>query len=211
MTVPGGADASALAGPGDRLIPLPAGRIASVVTYLEMRTPPTDPPLAAPPGWTLTPAPRPETAFYRDLFRRVGGPWLWYSRLCLDDGGLRRILDDPAVEVQVLRVGGRAEGFFELDRRSPPDVELAFFGVAPALIGRGAGRLLMSNALASAWRGGTDRVWVHTCTLDHPAALGFYCKSGFRPYAGAVEVSDDPRATGVLGADVAPQVPRFGD
>lgn len=205
MSLP--ADAESRLGGVDRLEALPPGRIASVVTYLDSRTPPAEPVPAAPAGWTLDHLPRPASDRYRHLFRRIGEPWLWYSRLRLDEAALRRILDDPAVEVRVLQIDGRDEGLVELDRRSPPDVELAFFGVAPSLIGRGAGRFLMGHALAAAWTGGTERVWVHTCTLDHPGALGFYRKMGFRPYARAVEVTDDPRCDGLLAPDAAPHAP----
>ena len=202
---------SPFAGTGDRLVPVPPGRIAAVVTYLECRAAPAAAPPELPAGWRLGGLPEPALDAYRRLFRRVGEPWLWYSRLRLDDAALRRILDDPAVELRVLTVDGRAEGLFELDRRAPPDVEIAFFGVTAPLIGRGAGRFLMAHALAAAWTGGTERVWVHTCTLDHPRALGFYCKMGFRPYAQAVEVTDDPRRGGPLPPDAAPHVPLLGD
>jgi hypothetical protein len=50
-------------------------------------------------------------------------------------------------------------------------------------------------------------VTVHTCTLDHPNALGFYLRSGFTPYARSVEIADDPRLHGVLPRSAAPHVP----
>jgi GNAT superfamily N-acetyltransferase len=84
---------------------------------------------------------------------------------------------------------------------------LSYVGLVPELTGKGHGGWLMGHALSLAWRKGIDRVWVHTCTLDHPAALGFYRKNGFVPFATAVETFADPRLAGILSADAAPHVP----
>jgi GNAT superfamily N-acetyltransferase len=102
---------------------------------------------------------------------------------------------------------GQEIGMLELDFRSPRQCEIAYFGLAPELNGRGEGRWLMGRALALAWRAGIERVWVHTCTLDSPRALGFYVAQGFRPYARAVETFTDPRLTGALPRTAAPQIP----
>jgi ribosomal protein S18 acetylase RimI-like enzyme len=75
------------------------------------------------------------------------------------------------------------------------------------LFGKGAGRALMSHGLTAAWRRKPERIWLHTCTADHPAALGFYQKFGFVPYKRAIEIADDPRLTGQLPRDCAPHVP----
>ncbi len=186
---------------------LPPGKIASVVTYLEMTEPP---PARRPPdvpGLALRRVERPDLAWYRDLFRRIGTDWLWFGRLVMPDEEVRAILGHPAVEVYALTRDGRDEGLLELDRREPPDIELAYFGVTPALTGQGAGRWLMHEALRLAWRHAPRRFWVHTCTLDHPGALPFYLRSGFRPYRRAVEVADDPRLIGLAPRDSAGWLP----
>ena len=64
--------------------------------------------------------------------------------------------------------------------------------------------------LALAWRPDLRRVHVHTCTLDHPAALPAYLKAGFRAYKRAFESFPDPRLTGLLPGDAAPQIPLIG-
>lgn len=185
---------------------LPPGRLATLVTYLEMSAPPPRPaPERA--DLTLHRWERPEAAAYRALFRRIGEPWLWFSRLLLEEGALASILHDPGVEVFLPVRNGEPIGLLELDFRSPGQCELAFFGLVPEAVGRGAGRWLMSRALEQAWRPGIERVWVHTCHFDHPEALGFYIRSGFRPYKLAIEVFDDPRLSGVLARDAAPRVP----
>jgi GNAT superfamily N-acetyltransferase len=185
---------------------LPAGKIASVVTYLKMSCPPAD---RAPEreGWVLRRRLAPDLDWYRALFRAVGQEWLWFSRLQLEDEVLHAIIHDPAVDVFSLEVEGKDRGLLELDRRHMPDIELAFIGVIPDFIGSGGGRFLLAHGLELAWSHSPRQVLVHTCTLDHPRALGLYMKAGFVPYKRALEVADDPRVDGTLTRDAAPQCP----
>ena len=183
---------------------LPAGKLAEVVTYLEMLAPPPPREVAA-RGFGLEPFSDLER--YLDLFRRVGGPWLWASRLVKPAGEVAAIIADPGVEVFALRHGGDDIGLLELDFREAGEAELAYFGVVPEAIGTGAGRFLMDEALTRAWARPIRRLWVHTCTHDHPRALAFYLRSGFRAYKRAVEIFDDPRVSGLLPPDAAPGVP----
>ncbi|MGH6918164.1 MAG: GNAT family N-acetyltransferase, partial [Geminicoccaceae bacterium] len=120
--------------------------------------------------------------FYRYLYDEIGRDWTWYERNLLDDAELAAIIHDPAVEVNVLFADGRTAGLAELDRRDAADVELAYFGVLPAFIGQGLGRFLLDWAIHHVWRSRPRRLWVHTCDLDHPRALGVYQKAGFRIY-----------------------------
>ncbi len=189
------------------LFPVPAGKVAVVVTSLEMTTRPALAELPLPDGISLRHVAAPDLSWYRDLQRRVGEPWLWYLRASLDDDALAAIVHDRDVAVHALMVGERAEGIVELDFRVPGEVELAYFGLTPAMVGRGLGRALMATTLRIAWERSPRRVWVHTCTADHPSALGFYIRSGFRPFARQVEIDDDPRVLGVLPRAVAQHVP----
>ncbi|MDJ0994223.1 MAG: GNAT family N-acetyltransferase [Dinoroseobacter sp.] len=195
----------------DGFMEVPPGKIATVVTHLEMAAPPK--PRSAPevPGLVLTPMAVPDPEAYRALYMAVGGlPWMWFSRMALSTEALVGILGDRDVEVFVLRDGARPVGLLELDFRNAGACELAFLGLVPDAVGQGAGRYLMNIALTRAWaRPGVSRVWVHTCTLDHPAALGFYIRSGFTPFRQEIEVADDPRLTGVLPRKAAPHIPVF--
>lgn len=195
---------------------VPDGKLAAVVTCLEMREqrapqarrPPPDAPVAPPAdSWRLRRVAHPDPAWYQDMFRRVGTEWLWYSRLVMPAQDLEAILESPAVEVYALEWQGRDEGLLELDFREPGQCELAFFGLTEALQGRGAGRWLMNRALERAWARPINRFWVHTCTLDHRRALDFYLRSGFRAYARRIEVADDPRLKGVAPRQAAAHVP----
>jgi GNAT superfamily N-acetyltransferase len=185
---------------------VPAGKIAAVVTHLEMTERPALPP--DPPGaWSLRRVEKPELDWYRDLYRRVGEEWLWFSRTQVADAELAAIIRAPLVEVFALVHDGRDEGLLELDFRNPGQCEIAFFGVTAGLIGSGAGRWLMNCTLALAWSRPITRLWVHTCTLDHPSALAFYQRAGFRPFRRQVEIADDPRLDGTAPRDVARHVP----
>jgi GNAT superfamily N-acetyltransferase len=185
---------------------LPPGKIATVVTYLEMREKPPVSEIRVPENWSLQ---RIDTDHqrYRTLFRKVGEPWLWFSRAVMPDRKLAAILDHPRVEAYALQDGKIDMGLLELDFRPDEEAELAFFGLAPDFIGRGAGRFLMNEAIRRAFAHPIRRFFVHTCTLDSPGALPFYIRSGFTPYRRALEVVDDPRLLGFLPQDAAPHTP----
>jgi len=189
------------------LTAVPVDQVATIVTTLEMRARPPLRPMPASP-FRLVRWDRPASDRYRALFRRIGARWLWFSRLVMAEPALRMILDDPRVAVfAAVDRAGVEIGMLELDFREPGVCELSYVGLVPELAGKGHGDWLMAEALARAWTKGITRVWVHTCTLDHPAALGFYRRHGFVAIARTVETFADPRVTGILPADAAPQIP----
>lgn len=189
------------------LIAVDPAMVAAIVTHLEMRQKPRPVPIPPSP-LRLVRWKGPKLDSYRALFRRVGEPWLWFSRLVMKDESLAAIIHDPAVEVYaVTDPRGIEVGLLELDFRSMPDCELGFFGLVPQLNGKGHGQWLMAQAKALAGRKGVERLWVHTCTLDSPAALGFYIKAGFVAYKREIETFADPRLAGILPRDAAPHVP----
>ncbi len=177
---------------------VPAGKLECVITYLEMSQPPGSPGPPAPAAkLALLRAESPPVAFYRYLYDTVGGPWLWYERRRLDDDTLAAIIHDPKIEIYVLYVGGVPAGYSELDLRSMPDIELAYFGLIPDFIGRGLGRYFLSWTIDQAWTlHHPRRLWVHTCSLDHPRALEAYQRAGFAPYRQETTLIDDPRLSG---------------
>lgn len=191
------------------LTPVKPTDVAAVVTTLEMRERPRPRPLPD-SRLRLVDWPKPPLENYRALFRRVGAPWLWYSRLAMTDAALAAIVHDPAVTVHAaLDPAGVEVGMLELDFRHAGACELSYFALVPELVGQGNGRWLMAQALTRAWRKDVARVWVHTCTLDHPRALRFYQASGFVPVKRTLETFPDPRVTGLLPKDAAPHVPQL--
>jgi GNAT superfamily N-acetyltransferase len=196
----------------DGFTDVPAGRIAAVVTYLQMLAPA---PLRGEHGTsdlTLHLVGVPTADWYKALYAYIGSQdWLWFSRLKWADSELEDIIQNPLVEVYTLHRNGSDEGLLELDFRVARSCELAFFGVSRKLLGSGAGRYLMNRAIERAWARDIDRFHVHTCTMDHPAALEFYIRSGFLPYKRQIEVAPDPRLEGVLPMSAAPHVPIIGE
>ena len=188
--------------------PVADNELAAVVTYLELRARPQ---LEVPPSTLdLRRMTNPDPATYRQLFRLVGAPWLWFSRLILEDSKLAAIIQDPNVELfAVVDGNGREVGMLELDFREKDECELAFVGLVPEISGMGHGRWLLAESVRRAWRDAVTRVHVHTCSLDHPAALAAYRRAGFIPYKRAIERFPDPRLLGILPEDCAPHVPLF--
>ena len=176
----------------DGLHDVPNDRIAAVVTSLEMFERPAVRPDPDGP-WRLQRLERPDPKDYRALYKKIGERWVWFSRIVMSDDDLAAIVQHPKVEVYGLETGNVLEGLLELDFRVDGEAELAFFGVGPSLIGGGAARWLMNRALELAWQRPIARFWVHTCTLDHPNAIGFYQRSGFVPFRRQIEIEPDPR------------------
>lgn len=187
---------------------LPPGKIAAIVTSLEMMAPP--PVRPDPPGveaFTLQRIAALEIGRYLALYRRIGERWMWFSRLVKPVGEVEAILADPNVETFLVRHEGADVGLLELDFRVAGEAELAFFGLDESVLGKGAGRWLMNRALALAWAKPISRFWVHTCTLDHQGAPEFYQRSGFVVFKRGIEVDDDPRLTGKMRRDCVPHHP----
>lgn len=185
---------------------LPPGKIANVVTFLE-RTEYSQSPEALPPGLSLVRVANPSASWYRTLYRRIGENWLWFSRAVMPEDELAAIISSPSTVVLALERAGDAIGLVELDTTVAGEAEIVTFGVVPEETGIGAAKFMMDGVLAHAFSAGIRRLWLHTCTFDHPAAVRFYVRQGFRAFKFAIEVSDDPRLTGFLPEDAAPHVP----
>lgn len=186
---------------------LPYGKVATVVTHLEMLEKPVLKPVER-PDLTLHHVETIDCAAYRELFKRVGEPWLWFARLVMNDEQLEAALSKPTNDFYWAMKDSEPVGLLEFDVSKTEDVLLTYFGLVPEAIGNGAGRWLMNEAIALAFaRPGMNRLWLHTCTGDSPQALQFYLRSGFKPFKRSIEVADDPRLKGVLDPSSAPHVP----
>lgn len=117
--------------------------------------------------------------FYRYLYTEVGRPYHWRDRLPWTEAQFREWLAGPSV-LWLLSVEGAPAGFFELRRHPDDSLEIAYFGLLPEFQARGLGKYLLTRAVQVAWDARPGRVWLHTCTLDHPGALPNYLKRGFR-------------------------------
>jgi GNAT superfamily N-acetyltransferase len=151
-------------------------------TYLEMRSPtelaPTPTPIPEPVVARLQPC---SPAMFRYLYTEVGRAFRWTDRLLWTDKKVAEHLADPRTSIWLLSWQEVPAGYFELCEHDDRSVEIAYFGLLPDFIGRGWGKYLLTRAVMAAWELNPSRVWLHTCTLDHPAALPNYLKRGFQP------------------------------
>jgi GNAT superfamily N-acetyltransferase len=158
------------------------------VTYLELREPPATVPGG--PDAEAIERERPTIEPYLDLYRRVGAPYRWDSRLNMERGALESILLGGDLHIYLARVRGEAIGFCEFDRAAFPVIELKHFGLVPEAQGRGIGPRLLGTSLAREWESGAGRIWLHTDIWDHPAAVPVYDRAGFRVYDVRYEAPD---------------------
>lgn len=165
------------------------GRLPITITHLEIST----------ADWTRRGLPpdiamsiervdAPTVALYRELYDRVGRPWLWYERRLLADTALAALLVTPGHELHVARHDGALVGYFELQ-----DDEIVFFGLTLDYIGRRIGPWLLDRAIERAFARGSANVILNTNTLDHPKALDTYRRAGFRPMRSESKELQDPR------------------
>jgi ribosomal protein S18 acetylase RimI-like enzyme len=151
-------------------------------TYLEM----TDRARLRPAGCTdprfrIVEATVKQWRFNRFLYELVGRDWDWTDKLPWSDDQWRAYVEDERLRTLVAYHGGAVAGYAELQERDHA-VEIAYLGLAPEFLGRGFGGALLTRTLEEAWATGPARVWVHTCTLDHPAALRNYQARGMEVY-----------------------------
>ncbi len=157
-----------------------AGQTTATRTYLEMTDPRALRPGRAPSGDVHVARRDPcEPEFWRYLYATVGEAYRWVDRLIWSDEEIRAYLTDPAVSLWVLTVGEAVAGYFELRREADGSVEIVYFGLLPEFTGRGLGGYLLTDAVERAWASGARRVWLHTCSFDHPFAIQNYLSRGF--------------------------------
>jgi ribosomal protein S18 acetylase RimI-like enzyme len=120
--------------------------------------------------------------FNRFLYEFVGKHWHWIDKLYWSDETWREYVEDNDLRTWVAYKGGSPAGYYELQHQEEGNIEIMYLGLGPAFIGKGYGGHLVSHATQSAWEWGARRVWVHTCSLDHPNALANYQARGFKIY-----------------------------
>jgi GNAT superfamily N-acetyltransferase len=175
----------------------PVVRVAVNVTFLRMDRPPAEAAPGLPPGFQLLRVPEPTVGFYRYLYNTVGADYVWWLRRTLPDSDLTALLSDPAVSLYVLYANAEPAGFFELDARGRPDVNLGYFGLMPHAVGNGVGYAFLRRAVDTVWRMSPRGMTVNTCTADHPRALPTYLRAGFRPVRQVRELWNVPTRLGL--------------
>jgi GNAT superfamily N-acetyltransferase len=171
-------------------------RVEVLRTYLE---------LAGPHALRPAPCPDPRArverilecppSFFRYLYEEVGRRYHWLDRLEWSDEELAARLADPAISLHLLTVTGSPAGYFELEREDDGAFQVAYFGLLPEFLGRGLGKYLLTRAAEEAFALGASRVWLHTCTLDDPAALPNYLARGFRKTREETYIAEIPESS----------------
>lgn len=157
--------------------------------YLEMKSPSALKSKDAVNGLQVYECEIKQFQFNRFLYELVGGAWGWTDKLSWSDEKWIAFAENDNLRTWVGYFEGSPAGYYELQQQAGGDVEIAYFGLASRFIGKGFGGYLLSQAIKSAWAWeGTNRVWVHTCTLDHPSALQNYEARGLIIYH--VETAD---------------------
>ena len=157
-----------------------AGPAAATRTYLEMTDRHALRPGRPPAGDVRVVRRDPcEPQFWRYLYATVGAAYRWVDRLGWTEEEIRGYLGDPAVSLWVMTVGDAVAGYFELRCEVDGSVEIVYFGLLPEFTGRGLGGYLLTDAVERAWVSGARRVWLHTCSFDHPFAVRNYLDRGF--------------------------------
>lgn len=153
-----------------------------VIYYLEMLSPTLHNKRCDSKGLTVAECKRKRFQLNKFLYRYIGETWLWTDRLSWSDETWKNYVESENLRTWTAYYGGVIAGYYELFRQDN-DVEIIYFGLAEFFIGKGFGGYLLSKAIASAWEWqGAERVWVHTCSQDHPAALRNYISSGMKIY-----------------------------
>ena len=151
-------------------------------TYLEMREQPSIDEVVWDDRIQIVHAIKPTVSFYRYLYNTVGESWTWIDRRKMSDEDLKQTIQNDKIQVHVLYLLGVPAGYIELDFRNSLEIEIAYFGLMPEFIGQGFGKKFLQWGISRAWKVSPQRVWLHTCTLDHPGALPLYEKAGFKKY-----------------------------
>ncbi|MEP6692403.1 MAG: GNAT family N-acetyltransferase [Gemmatimonadaceae bacterium] len=152
-------------------------------TYLELRTPAQfRDAISSDAALRVDRAADCPVSFFRYLYREVGARYRWRDRLSWTDDACHAHLARANISIWVLYLAGSPAGWFELRMHDDRSAEIAYFGLLREFIGRGLGKHLLTVAARTAWSLEPTRVWLHTCTLDDPAALPNYRARGFTEY-----------------------------
>jgi GNAT superfamily N-acetyltransferase len=157
---------------------LPVKKVPIHVWHLQMTSKPVES-VSASDLYDLRKAETPLPELNRFLYVTVGAPWNWYMRLTWSWQKWHDYLAQATVSTWVAYQGATPIGYFELQKQAGGNAEIVYFGLLPEFVGKGVGGALLEDAIHQAWQLANNRIWLHTCTLDHPNALPNYLRRGF--------------------------------
>lgn len=180
--------------------------IESLVTYLEMTSNPglTQVPLGE---FSLSRDACPQVDSYLDIYRKVGRDYIWNYRPGQSREEIKGIIESPSQWLYLLHHDGKVVGMAELDASNPKDIELVHFGLLPSYLHQGIGKPFLHNITSIVWESGPERMWLSTCGMDHPKAIRFYEKAGFKIFKTKMAEFIDYRFSDFYSMTDAPQIP----
>ena len=122
---------------------------------------------------------KPDFQLNKFFYKQVGKKHRWIDRLSWSDGKWINYISNKNLETYIISESDELAGFFELLYNPElKETEISYFGLLEEYIGKGIGGYALSVAIKKSFEKNIKRVWLHTCTLDHPNALKNYIARG---------------------------------
>ena len=122
---------------------------------------------------------KPDFQLNKFFYKQVGKKHRWIDRLSWSDEKWVNYISNQNLETYVISEKNDLAGFFELLYNPElKETEISYFGLLEEYIGKGIGGYALSIAIKKSFEKQIKRVWLHTCTLDHPNALKNYIARG---------------------------------
>ena len=122
---------------------------------------------------------KPDFQLNKFFYKQVGKKHRWIDRLSWSDGKWINYISNKNLETYIISESDELVGFFELLYNPElKETEISYFGLLEEYIGKGIGGYALSVAIKKSFEKNIKRVWLHTCTLDHPNALKNYIARG---------------------------------
>ena len=121
----------------------------------------------------------PDFQLNKFFYKQVGKKHRWLDRLNWSDEKWINYISNKNLDTYIISDSENLVGFFELlNNPHLSETEISYFGLLEEYIGRGIGGYALSVAIRKSFEKDIKRVWLHTCTLDHPNALKNYIARG---------------------------------
>ena len=125
----------------------------------------------------------PTVDFCKFLYKEVGRDFFWRDRLKWSNQDWLNYISNDFFKLYILKKNNELAGYYELlyDPKVP-SMEILYFGIFKEFFGKGIGGYLLTDAILTSFNQKINKVWVHTCTLDHPNALKNYLSRGMKVF-----------------------------
>ena len=117
------------------------------------------------------------------FYKSIGKEHRWTDRFVWTDKQWIEYISDQKVKTYILKKDNDMAGYFELIfHKEKKETEIAYLGLLKEYQNKKLGSFLLTSAIKTSFSENTNRVWVHTCSLDHKNALNNYISRGMRIY-----------------------------